>query len=448
MIKKTLIFSLLALSALGMRAQEGETKTDSIHESHIEANYSLATPLKPTYLRNTVSGFGWGSNWFLEVKGGGTAFLGSPIGCGDLFDRTTPVLQVGIGKWFTPSVGGRIEFQGLEFKNANLQKMSYQFVHADFMYNLTGAFGQNEAGVARWDLIPFAGVGMIRNGDWQNTCKCPGVMSNSHPFAFSYGLQIGYRLSNHLHLIAEVSGMTSTRSFDAIGTSAKFGDTMFSASAGLSVTLGKAGWKRVADARPYIRQNEYLIDRCNLLEKKLRDREPKDSQTDSLFFHNKNDYRGLIALRMRMERSNGLDAPSYTEGQSDLSLDFHPEQSCTGENTLLSDGADNLIDVPVYFYFKKGQSSLVEPSQLSNLDELAKVAKANQLKVTVKGAADSATGTASINTSLSEQRAQYITRELMSRGIAREQIQSSSLGGVDLLSPSEANRNTCVILSH
>ena len=66
----------------------------------------------------------WGKNWFIEVKGGASAFLGSPIGCGDVFDRLTPALQVGLGKWFTPAVGGRVAYQGMSFKNGEFKKMN------------------------------------------------------------------------------------------------------------------------------------------------------------------------------------------------------------------------------------------------------------------------------------------------------------------------------------
>ena len=51
----------------------------------------------------------WGSNWFLSVKGGVSAFVGKPVGHGDLFDREKPLLNVSVGKWFTPYVGGRHE---------------------------------------------------------------------------------------------------------------------------------------------------------------------------------------------------------------------------------------------------------------------------------------------------------------------------------------------------
>ena len=111
--------------------------------------------LQPTYLTNITESSSLGSNWFLELKGGASAFLGSPIGCGDMFDRTKPVLQVGLGKWFTPSVGGRVGFQGLQFKNANLANMNYQYYHADFMYNLTHNLQQDEYGISKFDVIPF-----------------------------------------------------------------------------------------------------------------------------------------------------------------------------------------------------------------------------------------------------------------------------------------------------
>ena len=81
-----------------------------------------------------------------------------------MFDRTKPVLQVGLGKWFTPSVGGRVGFQGLQFKNANLANMNYQYYHADFMYNLTHNLQQDEFGISKFDVIPFVGVGIVRNG--------------------------------------------------------------------------------------------------------------------------------------------------------------------------------------------------------------------------------------------------------------------------------------------
>ena len=62
-----------------------------------------------------------------------------------------------------------------------------------------------------------------------------------------------------MHVVAELSGMTTAKNFDCVGASSKFGDNMVTLSAGLSFTLGKVGYKRIVDANPYMAQNEWLI---------------------------------------------------------------------------------------------------------------------------------------------------------------------------------------------
>ena len=428
---------MLALSCMTAYAQQVATHTDSIHEELSQLDENLMKPLQPTYLSISKEGFGWDRNWFVEAKGGCTAFLGTPTGCGDLFDRISPVLQIGVGKWFSPSIGGRIEFQGLKFKNANQQSMSYQSVHADFLYNVTGTLGQNEQGISRWDLIPFAGVGIIRNADWRNGCLCPGVMSNNHPFAIDYGVQVGYRLTNRLHVIAEISGITTTRSFDAVGNSARFGDTMLNLSAGLSVTLGNAGWKKTVDASPYIRQNDYLMDRCSMLEKQLDKCKNDELEVGNAAMKAKNEYKGLLSLKMRLadqgaDSTGAFNDDAYNDSDSN--------------NYGMSDGIAKYIDVPVYFYFKLNSNELVDPSQLSNLDEIARLVKDTEYSVSVSGSADSATGSVKINRDLSTARARYIAQELVKRGVLKEQIKATSRGGISEYTPTEANRNTCVII--
>lgn len=431
MKKKILLLSMLAISGMSVNAQHVDSQTDSIHEDFVQVDEVLLRPLQPTYLSRSKDGFGWNSNWFIEAKGGCTAFLGNPVGCGDLFDRTSPVLQIGVGKWFNPSIGGRVEFQGLKFKNANQQTMSYQSVHADFMYNVTGTLGQNDEGISRWDLIPFAGVGIIRNADWRNGCLCPGVMSNNHPFAIDYGVQVGYRLTNRLHVIAEISGITTTRSFDAVGNSARFGDTMLNLSAGLSVTIGKAGWKKTVDARPFIRQNDYLMERCRMLEKQLDQCKNNSEEKVSVSKNCRNDYRGLNSLRFRMS----AEGRNYDEEANvDSSSESIPKESIT-------------IGVPVFFYFKLNSNHLVDESQLSNLDEIAKVAISDNLTITISGSADNATGNEKVNQKLSRSRAEYVGQELVRRGVPREKILAVSRGGIGEYTPVEANRLTAVVLS-
>ena len=485
MKKKIVIMSMLCL-ALTAPVSGQSNEVDSSYMEPVVTSDVMLQSLQPTYLRNVSEGSGWVRNWFLEVKGGTSAFLGSPVGCGDLFDRLTPALQVGVGKWFTPAVGGRIEFQGCQFKNAEFSTMKYQFIHADFMYNLTAFIRQNELGLSRWDVIPFLGIGMVHNSDWSSGNRS----GTNHPFAFAYGLEARYRITNRLHMLAELSGMTTMKNFDAIGSSSRFGDNMLTLSAGLSVTIGKVGHKRIIDAKPYMSQNEWLLDYANglssrnrYLTKRVHEDEQcmaeyrkileieglldlyKDRLTDKghtkiKSLYPKNDYSGLNSLRARlanrgwdgnpntmpraMQKRNGME-----DTEDIYSLDSLFNNSGVTDNAYLSTmlNGQEYIGAPIYFFFHLGTDVLTEKNQVMNLDEIARVANKHGLQVKVIGAADSATGTESINDNLSRQRAEYIRRLLLDRGVDDSRVYTIYAGGIDKYSPAEANRNTCVVLS-
>ena len=489
MTGKILFLTTLCLSAISVKASDVTTTSDSIvKQVGVTSEYYLQT-LKPTYLKNVSEAANWGINWFIEIKGGASAFLGTPIGCGDVFDRLSPALQVGLGKWFTPAVGGRVAYQGLSFKNGEFKSIDYHFIHADFLYNLTSGINCNDIGLSRWDVIPFFGVGMIYNPDWSSACMCPGHASGSHPFAFSYGVECRYRLNDRMHLVAELSGMTTAKNFDAVGSSSKFGDNMLTLSAGLSFTLGKAGYKRIVDAKPYIAQNEWLLSyaeslgnnnrmlrKSNMENEKILAEYQKILEMEGLLdlygnkFNNKdkskalfprNDYSGLNSLRARLnnkgwdgnpenmpkamlQRGEGYD--KETEKAMDAFYNGELDELQIAYLTAMRDGTEP-IGAPVYFFFNIGTDHLTDTSQLLNIDELAKVAKTYNLKVKIIGAADSATGTDSINETLSSKRAAYIMRLMRDRGVASENIKTSHEGGIDDYSPVQANRNTCVILS-
>lgn len=445
-MKKYLFIGMLLLSAMAS-SQANASPVRLADKCNIEVrdDNRLTKPLQPTYLDNVITTSSWGSNWFIEAKGGASAFIGTPVGCGDLFDRVMPVLQIGVGKWFTPAVGGRIGYQGVKFKNADLRTMDYQFVHADFMYNLTHNLQCNDEGLSKVDVIPFVGVGMIRNSsstagyflaDGQQVGqpttnreqssslelpRCEGGRRSQHPFAFSYGMELRYLLCDRLHLVGEVSGMTTLKNFDCVGTSSRFGDHMLNVSVGLSYTIGKKGWKKVVDARPYINQCNYLLDRNAVLSNYAKEMKKQHHEVTTA---DKNDYSGLNSLRSRMSQ------------QGDTASDMADTLETASRIT---------IGVPVYFYFQLNTAKLVDDSQLANLDEIARIAKEQHLTVHISGAADSATGTNDRNRALSVERAKYIGHQLMNRGVPKENLKATSLGGISQFTPKEANR-FCVVL--
>lgn len=106
-----------------------------------------------------------------------------PLGCEDLFGRLKPSYSLAIGKWFTPWVGARINYSGLQFKDGTLAVQEYHHLHADLLWNvLGGSYSRQEQ--VRWHLAPFAGIGLLHHA------------TNGHnPFAVSYGIQGQYRIS-------------------------------------------------------------------------------------------------------------------------------------------------------------------------------------------------------------------------------------------------------------
>ena len=133
----------------------------------------------------------------------------------------------------------------------------------------------------------------------------------------------------------------------------------------------------------------------------------------------KNNYRGLLSLRSRMKGMTGFNEPSIPQ-----ELESMP----------------NLLNIPIYFFFKLGKAELTDDSQLINLDELAKVAKEHNLKVHIAGAADSATGTSAINEELSKSRTRFIAKELKKHGVATEKMKGVSLGGINEYRNPQNNR--------
>ena len=373
-MKKFYVLSLFCLAMIPSMAENTSQVNDTVDKQIPVSEYQMLMPLQPTYHKNVTEAANWGSNWFIDVKGGASAFLGSPLGCGDVFDRLKPTLLVGLGKWFTPAIGGRVVFQGLEYKNSEFHTHKFQNVHADFLYNVTSGFMQDAYGMSRWDVIPYLGCGLIRSEE-------PGRKS----FSMHYGVMGRFHVSKRLHLTAELSGMTAFRNFDGIGESNKFGDSMLGLSVGASVTIGKAGWKRVIDAAPYISQNEWLRDYAlglrkenhelslmhntdlrtidelkkilgieGLLEKYHNVFDSYSGQTQERKAYPKNDYSGLKSLRARMNNRkwDGSSAVDQAGFLTD-SLAF-PDSEDWNEYLISISQGKEAIGAPVYFFFHIG----------------------------------------------------------------------------------------------
>ena len=114
--------------------------TDDLVPSGI--NEDMLRQIEPTYLKEVAVPSAWSSNWFVGMSGGISTFVGKPYAKGNLFDRMKPSLAIKAGKWFTPEIGGRFSFQGLQFKDASKNVRDYKMVHADFSLECDQQFCQ------------------------------------------------------------------------------------------------------------------------------------------------------------------------------------------------------------------------------------------------------------------------------------------------------------------
>ena len=178
-----------------------------------------------------------------------------------------------------------------------------------------------------------------------------------------------------------------------------------------------------------------------------------------------NDYDGLNSLRARLANPtwNGsipnIGTGLKMEGGRIKPLISSSERkaaespvtssgSYAGENAVLNSpfleemGRGEVpVGAPVYVFFRLAGSYVTDSPQLLNIQSAARLAVAENLRVRITGAADSATGSSEKNAALALARAQHVAKLMMERGVPEDHIEVLSEGGTAEHSPVEANRN-------
>lgn len=350
-----------------------------------EVSTQKVTPVEDNNPHFRLSGIG--DNCFASVHVGTSVFLGQPKGCGDIFDKTKFTMLFSLGKWHSRYFGTRVVYQGFNFVNVNKESIGFQNVHGDLMLNVSSFFRTTYDPLPKWNVAPYIGAGVIKNNSLHNK-----------PFALSYGVIGGYRVSKRLNVTAEIGGTSTYQTFDGMGKDKHFGDNLFQASIGLTVGIGKLGWSKKAS-----RPNESL----------------QWQDVTDLTPYPRNDYEGLRRLKERM--GNGSESTSIDERLAKF-------------------------DAPILFFFKINSTELIDKQQKVNIAEIAGAVKEFDLNVKIIGAADSKTGTKKINDNLGVRRAKYIAKLLIKAGVPKEKMIGVNRGGINLYKPYTANRHTCVIL--
>ena len=178
-----------------------------------------------------------------------------------------------------------------------------------------------------------------------------------------------------------------------------------------------------------------------------------------------NDYDGLNSLRARLANPKwdgsipNIGTGMKLEGgrikpltsSSERKAAESPETSSgsyAGENGVLNSpfleemGRGEVpVGAPVYVFFRLAGSYVTDSPQLLNIQSAARLAVAENLRVRITGAADSATGSTDKNAALAISRAQHVAKLMRERGVPEVNIEVLSEGGTAEYSPVEANRN-------
>jgi outer membrane protein OmpA-like peptidoglycan-associated protein len=369
---------------------------------------SMAQEAVPSEKYSVSTNSFW-SNWFVQANVVGTAFWGNQEVQNNFSKsplkgfRNNLGFSVAIGKWFTPGIGLRTKFTGMwgrsiisEDKKTNASK--YWVINEQVLFNLSNMLcGYSETRV--WNFIPYVGAGVGRNMSY-----------NTYSMDLNAGILNMFRLSKKVAINLDINyGLFDPRfdGFSATNSSTKNSfknmDRTLSVEVGLTYNFGKATWSKTPDVEAIKALSQGQIDALNA---QLADANAENARL-----------RNQIANH-KCPKAEGGEVKTVKE----------------------------IVSAPVSVFFNIGKSKIASQKDLQNVQAIADAAKANNAKIVVTGYADSKTGKANYNQSLSEKRANTVADALVNMGVDRSNIEINAAGGVDTLSPISYNRRATVEL--
>lgn len=343
------------------------------------------------------------NNWFISVGAGGQVYIGDNDSQGSFGKRIAPALDIAVGKWFTPGIGLRIEYSGLQAKGFGFgeyaygtkndngvyrQKWNMAHFHGDVLFNLSNMFyGYKENRL--YNLIPYVGFGAVHSFDDAAT---------TNELATTIGIINKFRLSNALDLNVEARGTLIHDRFDGeFGGNGKEG--LAAVTVGLTYKFKQRGWNK-----PCVKTTGISEEDMQRVREQLN--------------------------QMMRENQNLKDELAAAKNKK-------PQTIIEKETTA----ASRII------LFTIGQSSLNKGAKV-NLGYLAEaIKKAPKDKIfTITGYADNKTGSKAINEKLSKERAETVRDALVNDfGVDTAQLKVDYKGGVDNMFYDDASLSRVVI---
>ena len=345
----------------------------------------------------------FGDNWFIGVGGGINILWNEGLSADNL--KIAPSIDANFGKWFTPSIGMRAGYQGINAqvwsptasvlgpkmdtdKQMYLQKLGYMYVHGDFLWNISNALGGYKQ-TRFWDFVPYLHAGYFRS------YGLDGTDFADNEIAGGAGLLHNLHLAERLDLIVDMRAtVVNGRVRGSTGVAVLPTVTM-----GLAVDLGWPAFVRTSTVLAEV--ETAFVDQIAALE------------------------AAALALEMAnvslQEENAALTASNGKLGKEVKALKAKAEKSAFSVTEFF----DEMTPAVVYFNIGK---TVLDDKEMQHMDFIAKnilekVDQQTKIHITVAGTADGTTGTLKRNQYLSKARGEYVMNLLTQKyGIAKERI--------------------------
>ncbi|RGN47573.1 MULTISPECIES: OmpA family protein [unclassified Bacteroides] len=348
-------------------------------------------------------------NWFITAGAGAQVMFGDDDEKGKFGKRISPAINVGVGKWFTPGLGLRLQYNGLNAKGFSYgnggyikgtpdskglykEKINYMNLHGDIMFNLTNMFcGYKEDRV--YNAIPYLGFGLVHR-------------YNEDVYGFKklfFGLNLGYinkfRLSKAWDFNLEASALMMRDDFDS-KTEGKKMDAVISVTAGFTYRFKQRGFKKAI-----VKTTGLSSEEMDAIRNKLNEQIARNKELEAELAKEKNKKPEIVKEEV-----------------------IKPVQVASSS--------------PRAIFFTINEYS-ISPREKVNIEYIAEQIKSNPDKqFTITGYADNSTGSASFNQELTQKRAESVYNMLVNDyGVDAKQLKIEAKGGVSsMFEPSSLNR--------
>ena len=346
-------------------------------------------------------------NMFIGLGAGVNSVIEKQFGLGKIGIAT----DVTIGKWFSPTIGLRAGWQGINntSKSGELNKAPFHYIHGDVLWNISNAIdGYKETRF--WNFIPYVSGGL-------SLIKHHGFKEFDQEFAAGVGLLNSLRLGERVNLNLDL-GIIGARAeaYNMNGFIKRYVGFP-SAKLGLQFNLGRTGFDRLSSVMPVIVPMPFTEAQYNDLKNKVAALERENAQL-----------KNKIA---------------------DLENQLAPFKNLVdGQTYLFQNGRFTAVEAkvasPATVYFDLG-SAKVSDREKAHLEFFANSVVDNATKLLLTGSADKQTGTAKGNQKLSEQRVDAVKALLEKLGANGNNIETVANGDTKNIFDTPA-KNRCVVI--